>query len=90
MFTWDEIKRQQNISKHHTDFESVWDMSWERALHTPDGRKEYGEIRFIAMAPLNDRLYVCVYTKRPEGIRIISLRKANKREEKHYAQAMDH
>lgn len=45
-----------------------------------DTRFDYPERRFIAIASINHRLCVCVYTWRGHIRRIISLRKANSRE----------
>ena len=54
-------------------------------LETPvrviqDKRRDYGEDRFIAYGPIGDVLHVCVFTLRGEVRRVISLRRANKRE----------
>ncbi len=40
----------------------------------------YPESRFVAIGYLNNRLHVLVFSETPCGIRIISFRKANKRE----------
>ena len=45
-----------------------------------DSRQSYGETRMIAVGPIAGRLCVCVYTWRDGARRIISLRKANRRE----------
>lgn len=47
-----------------------------------DRRREYGEERWNAFGLVNGRLFVCTYTRRGETRRIISLRKANKREQR--------
>lgn len=86
MFEWDEKKRNSNFIKHGSDFEDVWELDWEHAIRTPDGRYEYGEFRFAALGEINGRLHVCIYVMRNNKYRIISLRKANKREEKFYDQ----
>jgi uncharacterized DUF497 family protein len=54
-----------------------------------DERRDYGEIRMVALASLADRLYCCVSVEREEAKRIISLRKANQREFDHYAENID-
>jgi uncharacterized DUF497 family protein len=46
----------------------------------------YGELRYIGIAPLENRLYVVVYTERGNVTRVISLRKANQREFDDYEQ----
>ncbi|MEQ1705453.1 MAG: BrnT family toxin [Rickettsiales bacterium] len=86
MFEWDNKKNKSNFLKHNLEFSQVWDFDWENAIRTPDGRYEYGEIRFIAIGKINEWLFTCVYTERDKNYRIISLRKANKKEEKIYEQ----
>ena len=52
-----------------------------------DDRHAYGELRQVALAPMDGRLWVVVFTDRPEGRGVISLRKANLREYRRYEQA---
>jgi len=49
-----------------------------------DDRRDYGEERRIAYGFVEGRLYVCVYTRRGRSYRIISVRKANRREQARY------
>ena len=49
-----------------------------------DDRFAYGELRYQVYGTIESRLFVVVYTERSETIRIISARKANKREVKRY------
>ena len=46
-----------------------------------DVRKNYGEVRLQARGLIDGRLYVIAFTRRGENLRLISLRKANKREQ---------
>jgi uncharacterized protein len=78
--TWDEKKRLSNFACHAVDFRSLADLDWDRALIFEDRRRDYGETRLIAMAPLGARLHVVVFVERDGGRRIISARKANSRE----------
>ena len=51
-----------------------------------DGRKDYGEVRSITAGLLRERMVVLVWTPREEDTRhIISMRKANEREQAEYA-----
>lgn len=50
-----------------------------------DIRRDYGKVRMIALAPIDERLYCAVYVDREDDRRIISLRKANYREVTQYA-----
>lgn len=83
-FEWDADKNNRNIRERGLDFNLVRKLDWAQALQVVDSRSDYGEIRFRAMGRINRRLFVCVYTKREDRYRIISLRKANKKEEKLY------
>ena len=49
-----------------------------------DDRTDYGEIRFITIGRLDGRMVVMVWTRRGATRRIISLRKANAREQSFY------
>jgi uncharacterized protein len=78
--TWDENKRLSNLATHGVDFGDLAGLDWERAVIFEDHRKDYGEMRLIAMAPLGARLHVVVFVERSGERRIISARKANSRE----------
>lgn len=79
-YEWNEKKRIQNNAVHNVDFTAMNDFEWDNAVVFEDRRKEYGETRFVAFAPIEGRLYCVVFTNRQGNIRIISLRKANRRE----------
>jgi uncharacterized DUF497 family protein len=51
-----------------------------------DDRFDYGEVRQVAFGLIQDRLFVCVYADRETERRVISLRKANKREVNRYGE----
>jgi uncharacterized protein len=54
-----------------------------------DDRFEYGEVRRIAFGHIAERLFVCVYADRGAERRVISLRKANRREMKRYGEDLE-
>jgi uncharacterized DUF497 family protein len=83
-YEWGENKRQDNLAKHGVDFASIEFFDWETAVHYQSN--QHGEIRWAAQGMIDGRLHHVVYTERGENIRIISLRKANAREERRYAQ----
>lgn len=82
-------KAAANLDKHGVDFAVAIDFDWTVALERPDERKDYSEPRWIAYAPIHNRLHAMVYTLRGDSIRIISLRKANSREVQGYEAAFD-
>lgn len=51
-----------------------------------DERFEYGESRMIALAPQTEILYCVAFVDRGEVRRVISRRRANRREVKHYVE----
>jgi len=87
MYEWDEAKRLITLQKHGIDFADMAGFDWATAHILEDTRNQYAERRLIALGLIDSRLHFCVWTARGENIRIISLRKANKREEKAYDQA---
>lgn len=84
--TYDPIKNQRNIAERGLSFDEAADLDWETAKIWQDVRNQYQEVRLIALARLNGRLHVVCFIKIPDGIRVISFRKANEREQKDYEQ----
>jgi uncharacterized DUF497 family protein len=84
---FDAAKNATNIAKHGVDFEMVDAFEWDTAVVVEDTRREYGETRLIALGYIGDRLHVLAFTIRDGNIRPISLRKANSREIRRYAEA---
>lgn len=84
---FDPMKNNKNVKERNLSFEKVRDLDWDETVQTfEDTRATYPERRFITMAFLDERLHVVCYTPIPGGIRVISFRKANKREVKQYEQ----
>ncbi len=82
---FDPSKDAINNEKHGLSLSNATELEWEDLLTKEDNRSEYDEIRVIGYAPIDNRLYCVVYTDRNNIRRIISLRKANKREVTNYA-----
>lgn len=78
-YEWDEVKATANLTRHNVDFNSATEFNWNTAFETYDDRLNYEEDRWIAIGFIGKKLHVLVYTIRANTIRIISLRKANKR-----------
>ena len=87
-YDWDETKRLLNYDKHGVDFSEVVDFEWDVALVMADNRRDYGEERYLAYAPIGSRLYAMVFTIQNGKKRIISLRKSNIRELKKYVETI--
>lgn len=84
MIVWDEPKRQANIQKHGVDFAIAEGFEWEAAVTFEDTRFDYGETRFIAIGRVGRRTVTMVFTRTGDGIRIISLRPAHRKERAKY------
>jgi uncharacterized DUF497 family protein len=84
VYDWDETKRALNLADGHLDFTLAENFDWDTAVMTVDDRDDYGELRERALGFIGVRLYILVFTRRRERIRIISLRKANRREMREY------
>jgi len=84
--TFDAAKNQVNLVKHGVSLTQAENVEWDTAVIWPDTRNEYGEPRHIALAYIGQRLFSVVFVDRADGRRIISLRKANLREVKRYAE----
>ena len=83
-FAWDHMKAESNLKKHNIDFaDAVSIFDDLNAITIEDVYDE--EQRFISIGiDCFARILVVVYTWRGETIRIISARKATKREQKNY------
>ena len=68
-YEWDKSKPRINKTKHGVDFSSVADFDWTTAFVMEDQRRDYGEIRNIALGFIRSRLHALVFTKRNEKIR---------------------
>ena len=85
---WDDKKRNKALAERGLDFADVARVDWDSAFTVEDTRVEYPEARFVTMAPINNRLCVFAWCWRGEVLRVISLRKANKRERDKYEKAI--
>ncbi len=83
-YEWNENKRLANLERHNVDFTAAIDFEWDTALETIDDRQDYGEVRWVTIGFISKKLHVMVYIIRGSKIRIISLRKAKKRESNYY------
>jgi len=84
-FEWDADKNRLNIDKHGISFEEAVQVFDEVHLSRVDAREDYSEVREITIGMIAGMVVaVVVHTDRDEAIRIISARKANKRERSAY------
>lgn len=85
--TFDPAKDVANQAKHGVSLALAKELEWDTAVTWPDLRQDYGEPRQCGLGYIGLRLYAVAFVDRANGRRIISLRKANRREVNRYAQA---
>lgn len=81
---FDPAKREWTLNKRGLDFAQADGIFAEHALTVDDERQDYGEGRFLTLGILNGEVVACVWTRRGETRRIISLRKARRDERETY------
>jgi uncharacterized DUF497 family protein len=81
---FDPSKDASNQLKHGLSLAFAEQLDWESALVWIDDRFEYGEQRMIALAPETGVVYYAAFVDRDDVRRVISLRRANRKEVKHY------
>ena len=86
LIEFDSAKNVANQKKHGVSLSVAIELNWEAALVWVDDRYEYNETRMIALAPKTNILYYVAFVDRGEALRIISVRRANRREVKHYVE----
>jgi uncharacterized DUF497 family protein len=85
--TFDPAKSLRNVALRGLSFELVGEFDFETAIYSEDKRQDYGETRLRALGLLGDRVHALVFVETKHGIRVISFRKANQREVRHYEKA---
>lgn len=84
-FEWDNEKSRGNQAKHGIDFDSataLWDDGNRVEIQSPYPL----ESRSILIGKLNEKLWTAIFTRRGSALRIISVRRAGKREANLYGQ----
>jgi uncharacterized DUF497 family protein len=79
---WDPAKAESNVRKHGVRFvEAVTVLSDPLSIHRFDAKHSASEPRFVAVGTsLTDRVLVVIYTDDGSTIRLLSARRATKRE----------
>jgi hypothetical protein len=84
-FEWDENKWRINLGKHHLDFRDAHLVFNDDAFIIEDPHDDYDETRYILQGLLHQQVVMISFTvENDELIRIISMRKATKREQASY------
>jgi uncharacterized DUF497 family protein len=85
-FEWDSTKAAANLRKHGVSFEDATSAFYDGlSVTVPDPDHSIHESRYLLMGmTLEGRLVVIAHTDRGRTIRIISARRANRRERATY------
>jgi uncharacterized DUF497 family protein len=85
---WDENKNQENIRKHHVSFEEAETVFYDpngKLINDPDHSNDEERFIILGLSKMLHLLVVChCYRENDETIRIITARKATKKEAKYY------
>lgn len=87
MFEWDEAKSRRNLNERGFDFEFAGRVFEGDLLEYEDRRRDCGERRLVAIGEVEGETLFVVYTWRGAHHRIISARRASRRERDAYRQA---
>ncbi|HEU0198196.1 MAG TPA: BrnT family toxin [Nevskiaceae bacterium] len=89
--SWNQIRPSQERGKHCQGSPIVrcgGRVRFHHGLFWLDDRKDCGENRYSGQGFVDARLHALVFTETATGIRVISFRKANKREVRKYENAV--
>jgi hypothetical protein len=88
-FQWDENKARTNLGKHGVSFEEATTVFGDPlSLTIPDPSHSQVEDRLIVLGKSHQqKILVVVHTERGDSIRIISARRASRRERKSYEES---
>ena len=80
-FEWHVVKAEANVLKHGVDFPTATRVFLDpHRIEREDTRTSYRETRLEVIGMVGEQVLVVIYTPRADRIRIISARKANRRE----------
>lgn len=88
-YVFDTAKDAANQAKHGVSLALAEVLFAGPCVSLADDRFDYGEVREVAFGLISGRLFVCVYVDRGAQRRVISLRKANRREVKRYGENLE-
>lgn len=80
LFEWDEAKHRANVAKHGFGFDFAARIFEGAVTEWCDTRRDWGEVRIVALGQVEGAAYVVVYAVRGNARRIISARRAKRKE----------
>jgi uncharacterized DUF497 family protein len=84
--TYDPAKRAATLKERGVDFEEAIEVFKGVVIDIPDERFDYGEARILTVGHLRGRMMVVVWTARGDARHVISMRKADAREQARFGQ----
>jgi hypothetical protein len=88
VYEWDEAKREANLSKHGLDFADAYLVCEDpERLTLISARRGEQRNMDLALVEVQGKLLCVVYTERANKVRVISFRRASRKERKLYAAA---
>ncbi len=85
VFEYDKKKSMSNKCKHRIDFEEAKVLFYGKTV-VIEANEVDGEMRLMTIGEINNKHYSAIYTYRHKSIRLISVRRSRKNEEKIYEQ----
>jgi uncharacterized protein len=79
-FEWDQAKHDWTRRSRGFGFDTAARVFEGPTHEFPDERRDYGEVRMVALGLVEGEVLVVVYTDRGDVRRIISARRANRKE----------
>ena len=86
--TYDPAKREATLQSRGLDFADATNVFKGPTFSAVDARFNYGETRFLTVGLLAARMVIVVWTQRGSARHIISMRKANEREQQRYRERL--
>jgi len=84
MVTYDEKKRIKNLKKHNIDLAETGEIFSYPMITKEDTSENYGEQRLQSLGLLNSKIVFMVWVDHADQPHIISVREAEKHEQKYY------
>lgn len=82
--SYDPAKSERNRVERGLPFRTAYEFDWAKAIIVQDRRRDYHEERFRATSLLGGELHMLVFSPTYEGVRVISLRRASRKERRQW------
>lgn len=86
--SFDPVKRDATLRERGLDFAEAAALFADPSYTVEDDRFDYPEPRFLTFGLLHGRMAMVAWTPTDDGIRVISMRKCNEREQAKLASRM--